>query len=248
MSISVDIKAAGFSLKTQSKSGEGQGRKATGTRFLREAMDDFLKDPRSPDCRSSSSTHRETTMNMKRIVKSLLVLLALCMAAPAISDPPAQSGPRVFRYNYDTAFVFSDFDSGLFVAFGVDMADYCFAEEEYEEFTFTDVFVNDDRILGPGYGEVYTEVWGFPEFDCARFTTEFPLAKGMITLRLNDNDVYAWAPNERSNKNSYSFKANGPMWSDTGERMQLHFVSHSVWGGFNNSSFEPKGFNSIRLD
>jgi len=190
-------------------------------------------------------------MNMKRIVKSLLVLLALCMTAPAISDPPAQSGPKVFRYNFDTAFRFSDFDSGLQVVFGLNMADYCNDDFEFEEFTFMDVLVDEDsnRILGPGYGEVNTEVWGFPEFDCIRFTTEFPLAKGMITLRLNDNDVYAWQPNERSNKNSFSFKANGPMWSyTTGERMQLHFVSHFVWGGFNNSSFELKGFDSIRLD
>jgi hypothetical protein len=189
-------------------------------------------------------------MIRKLIVKALPVLLALCVAAPALSDPPAQSGPRVFRYNFDVAWVFSDFDSGLFVAFGVNMADYCNDVFEFEEFTFMDVLVDEDsnRILGPGYGEVNTTVWGFPEFDCERFTTEFPLAEGMITLRLNDNDVYAWQPNERSNKNSFSFKANGPMWSyTTGERMQLHFVSHSVWGGFNNPSFQAKEFTSNSL-
>ena len=188
-------------------------------------------------------------MIRKLIVKALPVLLALCVAAPALSDPPAQSGPRVLRYNFDTAFVFSDFDSGLFVAFGVNMADYCNDVFEFEEFTFMDVLVDEDsnRLLGPGYGEVYTAVWGFPENDCARFTTELPLAEGMITLRLNDNDVYAWEFNERSNKNSYSFRANGPMWSPTDQSMRLHFVSHAVWGGFNNPSFQAKDFTSISL-
>jgi len=52
MSLSVDMKAAGFWLKTQGKPEKIQGRKATGPRFLREAMDDIPKDPRSPGCRS----------------------------------------------------------------------------------------------------------------------------------------------------------------------------------------------------
>ena len=188
-------------------------------------------------------------MNMKRIVKSLLVLLALCITTPAFADPPAQSGPRVFRYDFNTAFVFSDPDSGLQVTFGLNMLEFCNGIRNFEEFTFMDVLVGEDsnRILGPGYGEVYTTVWGFTEFDCARFTTELPLAEGMITLRLNVSDVLAWEPNERSNKNSYSFKANGPMWSPANESMRLHFVSHTVWGGFNNPSFETKGFTSIRL-
>jgi hypothetical protein len=188
-------------------------------------------------------------MIRKLIVKALPVLLALCVAAPALSDPPAQSGPRVLRYNFDTAFAFSDFDSGLQVVFGANMLEFCNGVIDFEEFTFMDVLVDEDsnRILGPGYGEVYTTVWGFPDFDCARFTTESPLAEGMITLRLNDNDVFAWQPNERSNKNSFSFRANGPMWSPTGTSMRLHFVSHTVWGGFNNPSFQTKEFTSIGL-
>ena len=46
MSISVDMKAADSSLKRQSKSGEKEGRKATGPRFLRDNQDDFPKDPK----------------------------------------------------------------------------------------------------------------------------------------------------------------------------------------------------------
>jgi len=51
MSIPVDMIAAGFRLKIQGKPGESQGRKATGPRFLREAMEDLPKDPRPPGCR-----------------------------------------------------------------------------------------------------------------------------------------------------------------------------------------------------
>ena len=46
MSIPVDMKAASFWLRIQSKPDESQGRKATGPRFLREAMEGLPKDPK----------------------------------------------------------------------------------------------------------------------------------------------------------------------------------------------------------
>ncbi len=38
------------------KPAERRGRKTTGPRFLREAMEDLPKDPRSPGCRVASTT------------------------------------------------------------------------------------------------------------------------------------------------------------------------------------------------
>ena len=190
-------------------------------------------------------------MNRKLIVESLSVLLTLCLAAPALSEPPAQSGPHVYRYQDNYWFWFADSDTGLLAIFGIgDLVEACTGPFEPEEVTVMDNVTDEEslRIVSRFYGEVSVTVWEATGLDCDQFTSELPLAYGTVTFSGNDNDYYAFLPNERSNKNSYSYRANGPVWSSlTGERMRLHLAFHGLWGGDNNPSFKPKAFVNIEL-
>ena len=192
-------------------------------------------------------------MNRKLITKALSVLVALCVTAPIYADPPAQSGPHVYRYQDNTWFWFADADAGLTVFLGIpDIVAACNGEEWLpEEVDIMDVITEEEpaRIVSRLRGDLTVTVWETVGIDCAKFTSELPLAYGTVTLFLNDNDVLAWQENERNNKNAYTWKANGVVWESlTGEPMRLNLVAHFLWGGYNNPAFKEKGFININLN
>ena len=184
---------------------------------------------------------------MKRTAIGLVLSLVLSLPFGAVADPPAQSGHQVFRGEFQNAFRFWDNDSGLQVIFGASVADFCMGIAEFETFDFQDVVVDEEapRILTKFKGEVYTEVWGFAEFDCARYLAEMPIAWGTAVLRSNDNDLFAFA-HDKNNFNSVGCKSNSKLSSPAnGEILNFHFVRHVIWDG-DQGDF-GKSFTNISL-
>ena len=76
------------------KPDESQGRKATGPRFLRNAMDDLPKDPRSPSRRDSSFMN-QTGANMK--IRTLALNVAVTVAACLLNSSVYAGKPEISR-------------------------------------------------------------------------------------------------------------------------------------------------------
>jgi hypothetical protein len=179
-------------------------------------------------------------MRTKMLFKSLLVLIGLSMSAPVVSDPPAQSGPNVMRFDGGVAFSIPDFDAGTQVILGVNMIEFCNDFFNPDTVPFMDINVpeDSDRIKQLFKGEVQASVWGFSEFNCARFLSELPLGQGMVQVHGNDNDLIVFL-RDNQNANSFGIRANGDMWSPaTGEQLKFHLVWHVVWDGADGDKFK----------
>jgi len=172
-------------------------------------------------------------MQSKTIMRSLLVLLALSVSATAVSAPPDHSGPNVIRYEDFFVIRIADFDEGKQVIFGTHMLNFCNNIFDFETASIMDVSVPEDsnRINQMATGEVFASVWDFPEFSCARFLTEDPLAEGMATFRLTDNDVNTFLNTDNVNANAFGMNARGNMFSPGGVPLRFKLVWHVVWDG-----------------
>ena len=166
-------------------------------------------------------------------------LIAILLSATALANPPAQSGPNVIRFEDGAAWGFVDFENGTQVILGANMAEFCGGLINFDIVSFTEVSVpqDTDRIKQLIKGEVQATVWGFTDFDCALFTTELPLAAGMVRIQGNDNDLVVFL-RDNNNANSFGIRANGDMWSPaSGERYRFHLVWHIVWDGVDGEKF-----------
>jgi hypothetical protein len=95
---------------------------------------------------------------------------------------------------------------------------------------------DEDRIKQLAKGMVIASVWDFADFDCARFLTEMPLASGMATFHLNDNDLTVFL-RDNQNANAFGIKAHGDLFSPEMDPLKFHLVWHVVWDGVDGEKF-----------
>ena len=171
-------------------------------------------------------------MKIETILKSLLVVIALSLSAPVFSDPPAQSGLNVVRFEDGVGFNPWDPDKDIQAVLGFDAVAYCNENYDFDIVPIMEVNVpqDADRIKQLIKGEVQATFWGFSDWDCDRFMTELPLGYGMVQIISTDNDLTAWL-RDNQNVNSFGLRAHGYMWSPTNEQLKFHLVHHIVWDG-----------------
>ena len=172
---------------------------------------------------------------MKTITRFVLVTVLMSLCSILYADPPTESGV-VFRGEYPVATFWVDEDSGLMVFFD-DVVGFCSDPSfEFEVLTWMDVYANSapppdgPRIVTRFHGQILASVWPIFDFDCERFTTDLPIASGMVTLSLNDNDLFARL-NPGNNVNVVNRRAQGFLYTPDGERKRLSFKQYLMWDG-----------------
>jgi hypothetical protein len=165
---------------------------------------------------------------MKRISFIALFFVAVGFFATALADPPENSGV-VSRGVYQGAWVDIDTDSGLLSVLGVDIFQWCTDGAPFEFISYSDKQVqNELRIVTLEKAELTASVWPFTVFDCDLFTTVPPLATGLASYQLHDNDLFGPVfCEEKNNANAFGRKAKGTLYTAGGEMVQ--FKLHS-WG------------------
>lgn len=152
------------------------------------------------------------------------------MAGTVLAEPPASSG-IVSRGSYNNAWVDVDINSGLLSIIGVDIVQWCTDGAPFDTIYYADKDLQDGfRLNTSENGYVQASVWPFTDFDCELFTTMDPLATGMANYRSHDNDLFG--PRfceEKNNMNAFGRRANGTLYSPSGEASQF---SMHTWGLF----------------
>jgi len=142
-------------------------------------------------------------MRWLRLAVFPLVFAACTESQPAEPDvdiaphfnaqaPPAASG-IVTRGGVPFALIWVDESAGLRAMVGGDVREYCAGVVDFDLVSWQDVLVAEDvdRVFQRFVGhDMYTTVWDFLDFDCAKFTSMDPIAFGTSTMRGTDNDVY----------------------------------------------------------
>jgi len=113
--------------------------------------------------------------------------------APSLNAqaPPAVSG-IVTRGGAPFALIWVDEQAGLRAMVGGDVREYCAGVIDFDLVSWQDVVIAEDvgRVFERFVGhDMYTTVWDFLDFDCAKFTSMDPIAFGTSTMRVTDNDV-----------------------------------------------------------
>lgn len=167
---------------------------------------------------------------MKTWLKSVVTLFAVTTIGTAIAEPPANSGV-VVRGTYNNAYFDVDMKKGISVVLGADISEFCNGIEDFDVIAYSDKAVQQGlRIVTVEKSEVIASVWSFTEFDCGLFTTELPLATGMASMILNDNDLIGNENcEEKNNINVFSRKAHGTLYAPSGEARQF---AMNFWGQF----------------
>lgn len=172
---------------------------------------------------------------MKRIAIATGLVLLATISGNVLAEPPATSG-IVTRDSYNGARFDVDMNSGLLSVLGVDIVQWCTDGAPF------DVIYYSDKSLQSGFrlntlekADVTASVWPFTIFDCELFTTVQPLATGIARYRLHDNDLFGpQFCEEKNNANAFGVKANGTLYSPSGEAKQ--FSMHH-WGLFDCETF-----------
>lgn len=178
----------------------------------------------------------EEKMRKKKIIFPvvLVTLLALLIAPLALAgggfgNGPENPGPIVFRFDDTAGFFLSDFKSGLGVAHGGDVVEFCqTGSTEFDPVLVQLVDVPDDfdrAIVHLVGDDMPTTVWPFPDFDCELFTTVDPIATGTADLIYTDNDVDV---SNNPNANSFGLSAHGKVTTDGGEELNLSTHSRAI--------------------
>lgn len=157
--------------------------------------------------------------------------LQAASASFGTEDAPAESGP-VIRVEIPFWANVSDPEAGLLVVYGLDPVAACTGGDAFDSIWLQEVQSQADilRLLGLLTGDVRTSVWPFTRFDCALFTTTQPVATGVSTLRVTDNDPLAFArPNQ--NANTFGYMAHGALTLADGRESQFSAHTRCVWDG-----------------
>ena len=172
---------------------------------------------------------------MKRIIISAVIIISTLLFGIALAEPPATSG-IVTRDSYNGARVDIDMNSGLLSVVGVDIVQWCTDDAPFDVIYFSDKDLQDGfRLNTLEKGYLTASVWPFTVFSCELFTTVQPLATGMAKYRMHDNDFFG--PRfceEKNNANAFGTKANGTLYSPSGEAKQF---SLNTWGLFDCETF-----------
>ena len=159
-----------------------------------------------------------------------LVAVTMLISAVAIAGPPAQSGV-VVRFEAEDFATIVDQEAGLIAVLGFDPVEACSGPgpivNDIVEVMLVDIQADPERIAVFAKGEYRTTVWDFVEFDCDQFLGELPLAEGMATVKLTDND---FSVSSAPNNNAYGFSAHGTLYDPvTGAPLQLAAVFRAMW-------------------
>jgi hypothetical protein len=183
---------------------------------------------------------------MKLIKAIAPILVAVSALGVASAEPPANSGV-VVRDGYFFGFFDVDTDAGLSIVLGFDPSLECIGEASFDFMSYSDKILQGGlRVNTLEKGEVIASVWPTTDFDCDLFTTELPLALGLVRFSVHDNDLFGpQFCEEKNNINSFGYKANGTLYSPFGEMKQLNM---HVWGLFDcDTSSLPLFKASIKL-
>jgi hypothetical protein len=157
-----------------------------------------------------------------------LVAVTMLISAGAFAGPPAQSGV-VVRFEAPDFGIIVDQKAGLIAVLGFDPVEFCsgVGNNDMVAVMLVDIQADAARIAIFAKGEYRTSVWDFVEFDCDQFLLEMPLAVGMATVKLTDNDfLVSSAPNS----NAYGFSAHGTLHDPlTWAPMRLTGVFRAIW-------------------
>ncbi|MCL5030388.1 MAG: hypothetical protein M1480_15360 [Bacteroidetes bacterium] len=163
----------------------------------------------------------------------------------------AGSGAWVIRYESNTAFWFNDPESELVLTLGVnDISSLCSGAGGLDMFAFKDIYLpnadsNLRRIVEQMKGKDITAmIWqpdpwpsSFTSF-CNFYNNFGPaMATGTVNFIYTDNDVYAWAQDNK-NSNAFGYKANGTLMSQDGQVYKLNFVYRGVWDGVDLATYK----------
>jgi hypothetical protein len=159
-----------------------------------------------------------------------LVAVTVLVSAGAIAGPPAQSGV-VVRFEAEDFATIVDQEAGLIAVLGFDPVEACSGPgpivNDIVEVMLVDIQADPARIAIFAKGEYQTTVWDFVEFDCDRFLGELPLAAGMATVKLTDNDFFL---SSAPNNNAYGFSAHGTLHDPvTGAPLRMTGVFRAIW-------------------
>jgi hypothetical protein len=138
--------------------------------------------------------------------------------------PPAESG-IVTRGDALFALTWIDEQLGLRAVVGADVEEFCTGVVNFDLISWQDVLIAEDvnRVFERFVGhDMYTTVWDFLDFDCAKFTSLNPIAFGTATMRGTDNDVYRTSVH---NAHAWGLMAQGTLaWTADGS--PAHFSGH----------------------
>lgn len=154
-------------------------------------------------------------------------------------------GAWIIKYDYNGAFWFTDEEAGLVLTLGLnDPWTFC-TDFVGETFSFRDLFLpNADpelrRILERmKEKDITAKVWQVDPWptDYENFCTFFgpitpfePMASGTASFSYRDNDLLSWAqPN--NNSNAFGYKANGTLYSLSGQKYKLNLIYNIIWDG-----------------
>lgn len=168
-------------------------------------------------------------------------------------------GAWIIKYENEGAFWFEDEETGLVLTLGLNDPWIFCTDFIGETFSFRDLFLpNADpelrRILERmKEKDITAKVWQVDPWptDYDSFCTFFgpitpfePMATGTASFSIRDNDLLAWAqPN--NNSNAFGYKANGTLYSQSGQKYKLNLVYHAIWDGDDFVTFHD--FFKLRL-
>ena len=179
-------------------------------------------------------------MKKTTVIKSALILFLLSLSAPVISDPPAQSGPIVIRYEGAPFFSggilpiwIPDMKSGMSITLGIDNISFCQGGFDLDTVSIKEILIPEDanRINQQLSGSVQASVWPFTVFDCDLFLTVPPLATGYADIQATDNDLLVFNNPENVNHNAFGITAHGKLQDVWGATKQMSFVYRGNWDG-----------------
>ena len=138
--------------------------------------------------------------------------------ALGIANAPAEAG-IVTRDDRAVAATWVDSETGMRAFIGVDIVEFCNGGGAFDVEAIQTATLRDGRVVGLVQGaDKTTSVWGFPQFSCAMYTSEEPLATGLSVRVGTDNDfdgVFV------SGTNAFGFAAHGPLTRPNGARAQF---------------------------
>lgn len=179
-------------------------------------------------------------MNMNKNTRFVIALLLIAFAAPALSDPPGESGPNVTRFEGTLAAFNSDMKSGLTGVLGFDPIDACRFIFDFDSVSVKEVNIPSapERIIQQFHGYVRASVWpivippedGFFPNWCPYFQASAPLATGIAAVNGTDNDLLAFLY-EPKNENAFGWNAHGTLDDHDGYAKIFHLTFRAHWDG-----------------
>jgi len=177
-------------------------------------------------------------MKKSTIIKSALILFALLMSAPVVSDPPAESGPNVTRFEDSLVVINVDTNAGLTAMLGFDPYEACQFIFDFDTVAIKQVDIPSapERIVDQFSGYVRASVWPFvipadvvfPAW-CELIDIYPPLATGMVDINGTDNDLLVFTYVNK-NENAFGWNAHGTLYDDNDGRV-FHLTYRAHWGG-----------------